>query len=502
MNVPRAQELLNAASTGAGYGGSRDETLELVQARLLEPHPSAQRDQLASRAGQLEQAAARVRELRRSLDQTRGPKVPAVVFGLPPTHDARRTELLSQMQQMAELSREATLLKALVPDGAGDYVLVSSEGRRVVTKLSVWASRYAAGSLSDFVGALTYTDNQLKAVLTRGAILVQSVIAEETAQTRAWFPPSDDAEMSDPDLVVDQGTRTQARGVALTLAKANLSPGEVYADFIATSEQVGQLGVPAKEVDVVASILMSNPLGSAAALQRFRAIQAIVSTSYGRVLETSLPAAILADLPPASDTWLGARFAQIMTGIPNIGPAEYAILTRSPYQVAVILQRYQAASDTIRKLGYAPDPAGVTAAVLLAVSPHPTDRFLPRIAFIDDRLREVIASPAASGILAANPLAPEEAWDFFQGCVGAVTRSGFFDVTAEIDYLALLLSLDPGPFLSSAIPSATFVPGVDLPPPASLQASAFVAYHMQVYPRFVVWSAAHPVHFHSVPAFG
>ncbi len=83
-----------------------------------------------------------------------------------------------------------------------------------------------------------------------------------------------------------------------------------------------------------------------------------------------------------------------------------------------------------------------------------------------------------------------------------MTRSGFFDVTAEIDYLALILSLDPGPFLSSAIPSGTFVPGVDLPPPASLQASAFVAYHTQVYPRFVIWSAAHPVHFHSVPAFG
>jgi len=500
MNVPRAQELLTAVSNGSGYTGSRNETLEMVQARLLEPHPAAQHDQLAARASQLSAVAARVRELRRALDQAKGPKVPTTVFGLPPEHHRLRAELLAQMQQMAELSREATVLKGLVPDGTGDYVLISPEGRRVMTKLSVWAPRYSTAALSDFVGALAFTDNQLKAVLTRASILVQSVIAEESAVARAWFPSGGGGES--PDLVVDQGTRTQARGIALTLAKPDRSPSDLYADFVSTSEQVAQLGVPTPEVDVVTAILMNNPGGSAATLARFRAVQSIVATAMGRYLQTSLPSAILSDLPPTSDGWLGTRLSQIIAGIPDLGTAEYAILARSPYQVNVVLQRYASASDTLRKIGYAPDPGGVTAAVLLAVSPHPVDRFLPRMAFLDDHLREVIASPAAAGILAANPLAPEEAWDFFQGAVGAVTRSGFFDVTAEIDYLALILSLDPGPFLSSAIPSGTFVPGVDLPPPASLQASAFVAYHTQVYPRFVIWSAAHPVHFHSVPAFG
>ncbi len=379
MNVPRAQELLNAASNASGYNGSRDETVEMLQARLLEPHPAAQRDQLAARAGQLEPVAARARELRRALDQVRGPKVPTIVFGLPAEHDKLRAELLQQMQQVSELSREATVLKALVPDGTGDYVMISPDGRRVITKLSVWAPRYAAASLADFVGALAYTDNQLKAVLTRAGILVQSVIAEESAAARAWFPSSEDGDDEAPNLTVDQGTRTQARGIALTLAKPERSPGDLYADFISTSEQVGQLGVPTGEVDVVAAILMTNPAGCAAALARYRAIQGIVATALGRYLQTALPAAILSDLPPAADAWLGTRLAQIIAGIPNLGTAEYAILTRSPYQVDVVLQRYAAASDTIRKLGYAPDPGGVTAAVLMAVSPHPTDRFLPRM---------------------------------------------------------------------------------------------------------------------------
>lgn len=501
MNVPRAQELLTAASNGSGYTASRDETLELVQARLLEPHPAVQHDQLAARAGQLDPVVARVRELRRALDQVRGPKVPALVLGLPPPDDKLRAELLAQMQQMAELSREATLLKAMVPDGGGDFVLVSPEGRRVLSKLSVWAPRYSAASLSEFVGALLFTDNQLKTVLTRATILVQSVIAEESAVAQAWFPSADGDEQA-PNLMIDQGTRTQARGIALTLAKPDRSPSDLYADFVSTSEQVGQLGVPRGEVDVVSAVLMNSPAGSAASLGRFRTVQSIVARAMAPSPATALPSAILSDLPDTADSWLGTRLSQIIAGVPNIGTSEYAILARSPYQVNVVLQRYGAASDTIRRLGYPLDASGVTAAVLLAVSPHPVDRFLPRMSFLDDHLREVIASPAAAAILAANPLSPEEAWDFFQGAVGAVTRSGFFDVTAEIDYLALILSLDPGPFLSSALPSGTFVPGVDLPPPASLQASAFVAYHTQVYPRFIVWSAAHPVHFHSVPAFG
>jgi hypothetical protein len=215
-----------------------------------------------------------------------------------------------------------------------------------------------------------------------------------------------------------------------------------------------------------------------------------------------MAAAILSDLPKSVDAWIGTRFAQLATSVPSAGPLELAILTRAPYAVGVVAGRYQAASQLLANAGYVADPAAATAAAFLAASPHPVDRFAPRFAYLDGRLHEIVSTPAAAGMLAATPLAPEEAWDFFQATVAAITRASYFDVTSEIDYLALILGIDPGPFLATALPTGLGGPLAEVPMDASIANAGYLAYQQRVFPTYVYWASAHPVHFHAVPAFG
>lgn len=500
MQVPRANELLQGLSNRSGYAGTPAETGDLAADGLVEAYRPEQQADLAAARGQLSQVAARVRELRRAADATHGPRVPSSGDTLPPV--GPHAELLQQLETLESLSRQVATLDALVPDATGGYLRLTTAGRRAVTKLSVWQSRFAAVDLTAFLDALDQTDEALKSAIQRAKQIFGAL--ENREEAVAWQQPGG---LANTGPEVDASSRTQTRGVALALVKTPRDASGLLEEYIGTSQQLGQDGLETADRELVAGMLVAGPFGGGGGLTRFRALRDSIAGALGTSAvprQSALAAAVLSDLPATVDGWIGTRFAQVSQGIAiaDSGPLELGILTRAPYAVPVVLTRFATAMEMLGKAGYNADLGASTAAALLAASPHPVDRFGPRFAYLDARLHDIVGTPAAPAMLAATPLAPEEAWDFFQATVAAITRGSYFDVTSEIDYLALILGVDPGPFLTSAMSPGAVIPVAEVPPSASLANASYFAYQQRVFPTYVFWAAAHPVHFHAVPAFG
>jgi len=111
-------------------------------------------------------------------------------------------------------------------------------------------------------------------------------------------------------------------------------------------------------------------------------------------------------------------------------------------------------------------------------------------------------------MIAANPLEPLEAIDVFRDCIAVVTRSSFYDLTLEIEELALILSYGVAPlglgYLAANLPAAPPVQRVEpMAPPVSPLATSWYVWHGHYVYRPIGWYiATHPVHVHTVAAFG
>src|SRR5438552_220158 len=125
------------------------------------------------------------------------------------------------------------------------------------------------------------------------------------------------------------------------------------------------------------------------------------------------------------------------------------------------------------------------------------------------RLAGTFAPPfAPAAMIAANPLEPLEAIDVFRDCIAVVTRSSFYDLTLEIEELALILSYGVAPlglgYLAANLPAAPPVQRVEpMAPPVSPLATSWYVWHGHYVYRPIGWYiATHPVHVHTVAAFG
>src|SRR2546421_560947 len=131
-----------------------------------------------------------------------------------------------------------------------------------------------------------------------------------------------------------------------------------------------------------------------------------------------------------------------------------------------------------------------------------------RFAFVASHLTGVFDPPhAPSAMLAASPLEPFEAIDVFRDCISAITRRNFFELTLEIENLALVMCYGVAP-LGLGYLAANLPPGAIPPIPAPLAAvplygPSWYAWHTYwVYRPLGRYIATHPVHVHTIAAFG
>ena len=149
------------------------------------------------------------------------------------------------------------------------------------------------------------------------------------------------------------------------------------------------------------------------------------------------------------------------------------------------------------------------AASLLAAGPMARETMVDRFSVAISHLAGTFDPPfAPAAMIAANPLEPLEAIDVFRDCIAVVTRSSFYDLTLEIEELALILSYGVAPlglgYLAANLPAAPAVQRVPpTAPPVSPLATSWYVWHGHYVYRPIGWYiATHPVHVHTVAAFG
>src|SRR5256712_7254309 len=148
------------------------------------------------------------------------------------------------------------------------------------------------------------------------------------------------------------------------------------------------------------------------------------------------------------------------------------------------------------------------AASILASAPIEAGAMVDRFAFMASHLAGVFDPPhAPSAMLAASPLEPFEAIDVFRDCISAITRRNFFELTLEIENLALVMCYGVAPLRLGYL-AANLPPGAIPPIPAPLAAGPtqrpprYARATYWVYPPPRPSIATHPVHVHTIAAFG
>jgi len=172
------------------------------------------------------------------------------------------------------------------------------------------------------------------------------------------------------------------------------------------------------------------------------------------------------------------------------------------------LARFDAALAGMADRGYKDGLVVEAAASILASAPIEAGAMVDRFAFVASHLAGVFDPPhAPSAMLAASPLEPFEAIDVFRDCISAITRRNFFELTLEIENLALVMCYGVAP-LGLGYLAANLPPGAIPPIPAPLAAvplygPSWYAWHTYwVYRPLGRYIATHPVHVHTIAAFG
>src|SRR5207247_2062516 len=118
-----------------------------------------------------------------------------------------------------------------------------------------------------------------------------------------------------------------------------------------------------------------------------------------------------------------------------------AILASLPWDFATVRNAFERLRMELQCHRVHPEGRILAAASRLAAGPMARETMVERFSVAMSHLAgtfDPAFAPAA--MIAANPLEPLEAIDVFRDCIAVVTRSSFYDLTLEIEELALILS--------------------------------------------------------------
>ncbi len=485
MESDRVRGILEGIEGRQEAGATKDERDALVTAGLVRTVDPPTRDRWTQDVANLASLRDRVRDLSRQALATPGP-------------DAS-PELRTLISNLEQLTREKATLDGLVWNGpTQEYVDVTLSGKGVLEDLKTWERRLTGRNFDGFLREMDLYRSGISELVTRANFINQSLVLDE--QTRAedeWAPSS-------------PMTNVDVRFASAILAKRNLNAGMIVSEFQWFNHGM-EWGTFSPEDRLLASaILASLPWDPTVVRSVFERLR--IALQYHGVLPADrvIVAASLADLQEGWWDQVFSRIDDIKRRRPALNSLLIGALARSPYSVDETMGRFDAAIAGMAAKGFQDGTQLEVAASLLAASQVPQDAMLDRFSFTLAHVQGAFDPPfAPAAMLATSPLEPNEAVDVFRDCIGAVTRMSFFDLTLEIEELALILSYGLAPlgmgYLGGNLPA-----GAPLPPAAAavapsvlgLGTSWYVWHNYWVYRPIGRYIATHPVHVHTVAAFG
>ena len=487
MQSRRVAEILEALKAGKPPAMSHEELTVLTGGNLVRSFDRPTRDRLASEAERLVELTGRVQELSRAVhgwsDGT------GVFLGASGAYAGPgvREELRSAMNDLEELTRARAVVESLVwNDASESFCFLTLEGRRALADLRNWGAR--AGDLphDEFRERLRNYRASLGNAIGRADTILRSLYGWNLLDAM-------------PDF-----TRADLRLASIALTAR---PGDAFQaarDFASVFTSPAWQGTRREDHLVGAVVLAGLPGDAAAAMQVFQQTRYALAQRGILPDDTMVVAAALADLPDPDRANAMTRLVDLRTARPAVSPAILAGLARPAFPLEEALRRLEDTSAGLGRLGYADGEQAWAASAILAASPWPFDTALERFHEIAGRLPGAFYSPLVAGaLLSTSLLEPTEAVESLEESIGAVTRANFFDLTVEIESLALILShvVAPLDFHSAlaGVPPPMLAP---LPPQVVPVSTWFVPHNLWVYRPVVRYIASHPAHVHTIAGFG
>lgn len=481
----------------AGIGGhqevsvTQDERNLLVGQGLLKAVEPATRDQWTAAVANLASLRDRVRDLSRQALATPGPEAPP--------------ELRKMIADLEELTREKSALDALVWNGpTQEFLHLSLPGKNVMEDLATWQSRLGGRDLEAFRSEMDQYRAGLGELINRAQKVHGSLILDEQARLgNILWDAGPVASAASPYTSVD------FRFAAMILAKRPIDPFFLAHTFQYFNHETSW-GSFAKEDQLVTSaILASLPMDPTAVRQSFERLR--IQLEYHGIMpeDRLIVAASLADLHESWWPQVFERIDAIKKPRPTMNSLLVGALARSTYPVDEVLARFDSVLSGMSAKGFKDGMQMQVAATLLAAAQLPQEALVDRFAETLSHVQGTFDPPfAPAAMLAANPLEPHQAIDVFRDCIGTVTRTNFFDLTLEVEELALIMSYGIAPLgagyvganLPTAPPLTPMVPAAPMLLGPGL--SWYVWHNYYVYRPIGRYIATHPVHIHTVAAFG
>jgi len=484
MDSGRVRAILEGIEGHQEASMSSEERGVVVTQGLVKSVDAPTRDRWTAGVANLVALRDRVRDLSRQALATPGPDAPP--------------ELRQMIANLEELTREKSSLDALVWNGpTQEYVQVTLAGRGVLEDLKTWEKRLSGRDFAQFQQELGTYRAGLVDLVNRASLLNRSLTLDE--QTRL-----DDEWTGAPMTNVD------VRFASMILAKRPVNPGMLVSEFQWFNHDTNWGTFSPEDRLVASAILTSLPWDPAIVRSTFERIRIALQYHGISPEDRVIVAASLADLQEGWWEQVFSKIDEVKRQRPALNSLLVSALARSPYPVAEALGRFDGALSGMAAKGFKDGIQMDIAASLLASSQVPQESLVDRFAYTLSNVQGAFDPPfAPAAMLATNPLEPNEAIDVFRDCIGAVTRMSFFDLTLEIEELALIMSYGVAP-LGTGYLGGNLPPGAALQPPAAAMAAAvpglgtswYVWHNYFVYRPIGRYIATHPVHVHTVAAFG
>ncbi len=487
MDGDRARAILAGLEGHQQISVTAEERDALAGQGLVKVVDTATRDAWTAAVANLPSLRDRVREASRVALATPGPDAPP--------------ELRKQIADLEELTRRKAALDALVWNGpTQEYLHATLPGRAILEDLTTWQSRLGGRDLDAFRNEMDTYRGGLTELVNRARNIHRSIVLDEESRM--------------PEFVADAAPYTSVdfRFAATILAKSPANDVLAASAFQYFNHETSW-GSFAKEDHLVASaILASLPGGAEVVRDNFERLR--IQLEYHAILpeDRIIVAASLADLHPTWWPQVFDRIDDLRRQRPPMNSLLVGALARSPYPVAEALGRYDGVLAGMAAKGFKDGIQMQVAATLLASAQLPQEALVDRFAETLSHVQGSFDPPfAPAAMLAANPLEPHQAVDVFRDCIGAVTRMSFFELTLEVEELALIMSYGVAPlgtgYLGGGLPAA---PPLTPLPPAGVAAPVFLGpglswyvwHNAFVYRPIGRYIATHPVHVHTVAAFG
>lgn len=484
MQSDRVRGILDGIEAHQEVAVTPEERNALLSLGLVKNVDPATRDRWVADVANLPSLRDRVRDLSRQALATPGPDAPP--------------ELRQMIGSLEELTRAKATLDALVWNGpTQEYLMVPLAGRTQLEDLKVWRSRLGSMEYEAFEDQMGQYRAGLNQLVSRASLIYNGLVTNEQYTPEEFLESS-----AQPFTTVD------LRFASMILAKRPVDPVLLIREFEYFHRDTNWGSFGKEDLLVASAILSALPWDLPTARNNFERIR--IQLEYHGVLpeERIIVAASLADLPEGWWAPVIAKIDEIQKARPNLNSLLVSALARSPYPAAEALARFDGTLAGMGTKGYRDGIQLQAAAAILASAQFPAETLVDRFAATTSQVAgafDPAFAPAA--MLAANPLEPAESIDVFRDCIGTVTRMNFFELTLEIEELALIMSYGVAP-LGLGYLGANLPPGT--PPAAPTAAVAapvygaswFVWHNYWVYRPIGYYIATHPVHIHTVAAFG